>query len=103
MTYHSANKRLMCHYCGYSVPFLENCPSCSAENIRYSGFGTQRVEQELKIRFPDARVVRMDADTTVAKNSHEKVLSAFSKGEYDILIGTQMVAKGLDFPDVLSM
>ena len=100
MTYHSANNRLMCHYCGYSVPFLENCPSCSAENIRYSGFGTQRVEQELKIRFPDARVVRMDADTTVAKNSHEKVLSAFSKGEYDILIGTQMVAKGLDFPDV---
>lgn len=100
MTYHSANNRLMCHYCGYSVPFLENCPSCSAENIRYSGFGTQRVEQELKIRFPDARVVRMDADTTVAKNSHEKVLNAFSKGEYDILIGTQMVAKGLDFPDV---
>lgn len=100
MTYHSANNRLMCHYCGYSVPFLENCPSCSAENIRYSGFGTQRVEQELKIRFPEAKVVRMDADTTVAKNSHEKVLSAFSKGEYDILIGTQMVAKGLDFPDV---
>lgn len=100
MTYHSANNRLMCHYCGYSVPFLENCPSCSAENIRYSGFGTQRVEQELKIRFPDAKVIRMDADTTVAKNSHEKVLSAFAKGEYDILIGTQMVAKGLDFPDV---
>lgn len=100
MTYHSANNRLMCHYCGYSVPFIQNCPSCGAENIRYSGFGTQRVEQELNIRFPRARVIRMDADTTVAKNSHEKVLGAFSKGEYDILIGTQMVAKGLDFPDV---
>ncbi len=100
MTYHSANNRLMCHYCGYSVAFVSNCPSCGAENIRYSGYGTQRVEQELNIRFPDARVVRMDADTTVAKNSHEKVLNAFSKGEYDILIGTQMVAKGLDFPDV---
>lgn len=100
MTYHSANNRLMCHYCGYSVPFMANCPSCGAENIRYSGYGTQRVEQELNIRFPQARVIRMDADTTVAKNSHEKVLGAFSKGEYDILIGTQMVAKGLDFPDV---
>lgn len=100
MTYHSANNRLMCHYCGYSVPFAVNCPSCGAENIRYSGFGTQRVEQELKIRFPSAKVIRMDADTTVGKNSHEKVLSAFADGEYDILIGTQMVAKGLDFPNV---
>lgn len=100
MTYHSANNRLMCHYCGYSVPFTENCPSCGAENIRYSGFGTQRVEQELSARFPSARIIRMDADTTTQKNSHEKVLSAFANGEYDILIGTQMVAKGLDFPDV---
>lgn len=100
MTYHSANNRLMCHYCGYSVPFFENCPACGAENIRYSGFGTQRVEQELKIRFPDASVLRMDADTTTAKNAHEKALTAFSEGKYDILIGTQMVAKGLDFPDV---
>ena len=77
-----------------------SCPSCGAENIRYSGFGTQRVEQELKIRFPDAKVIRMDADTTANKNSHSKVLKAFASGEYDILIGTQMVAKGLDFPDV---
>ncbi len=100
MTYHAANNRLMCHYCGYSIPFAVNCPSCNAENIRYSGIGTQRVEKELKIRFPDARVIRMDADTTATKNSHEKVLRAFADGEYDILIGTQMVAKGLDFPDV---
>lgn len=100
MTYHSANNRLMCHYCGYSIPFAVCCPSCGAENIRYSGAGTQKVEQELKIRFPEARVLRMDADTTTAKNAHEKSLSAFAAGEYDILIGTQMVAKGLDFPDV---
>ncbi len=100
MTYHSANNRLMCHYCGYSLPFTEKCPTCGAENIRYSGYGTQRIEQELKVRFPEARVLRMDADTTAQKNGHEKVLSAFAKGEYDILIGTQMVAKGLDFPDV---
>jgi len=100
MAYHSANNRLMCHYCGFSIPFAKNCPTCGAENIRYSGFGTQRVEQELKIRFPYASVLRMDADTTTVKNAHEKALSAFSKGEYDILIGTQMVAKGLDFPNV---
>lgn len=100
MTYHVTNNRLMCHYCGYSIPYASKCPDCNAENIRYSGFGTQRVEQELAIRFPDARVIRMDADTTSAKNSHEKVLSAFANGDYDILIGTQMVAKGLDFPDV---
>ena len=100
MTYHSANNRLMCHYCGYSLPFTEKCPTCGADNIRYSGYGTQRIEQELQVRFPEARVLRMDADTTAQKNGHEKVLSAFAKGDYDILIGTQMVAKGLDFPDV---
>lgn len=100
LTYHSANNRLMCHYCGYSIPFTDTCPKCANKNIRYAGFGTQRVEQELKSRFPAASVLRMDADTTTAKNSHEKALSAFASGEYDILIGTQMVAKGLDFPNV---
>lgn len=100
MTYHSANQRLMCHYCGYSTEYTDKCPLCSNNNIRYAGFGTQRIEQELKIRFPQARVLRMDADTTGTKNSHEKALSAFANGEYDILIGTQMVAKGLDFPNV---
>jgi len=100
LTYHSANNRLMCHYCGYSEEFTDVCPKCSKKNIRYSGFGTQRVEQELRFRFRDARILRMDADTTTAKNSHEKALSAFAAGEYDILIGTQMVAKGLDFPNV---
>ncbi|MCH5198066.1 MAG: primosomal protein N' [Oscillospiraceae bacterium] len=100
LTYHSANNRLMCHYCGHSEEFTDVCPKCSHKNIRYSGFGTQRVEQELHSRFKNARILRMDADTTSAKNSHEKALSAFSAGEYDILIGTQMVAKGLDFPNV---
>lgn len=100
LTYHSANHRLMCHYCGYSVPFTDKCPHCGGHNIRYSGTGTQRVQQELEIRFPSARVLRMDADTTTTKNSHQTLLNAFSDGEYDILLGTQMVAKGLDFPNV---
>ena len=100
LTYHAANNRLMCHYCGYSIPYTEKCPDCGAENIRYSGCGTQRVERELQMRFPQARVLRMDADTTSAKNAHDRLLSAFAAGEYDILLGTQMVAKGLDFPNV---
>lgn len=100
LTYHSANNRLMCHYCGYSVPYEDTCPDCGAKNIRYSGSGTQKVEQELKLHFPTARVLRMDADTTAAKNAHDRMLTAFSEGDYDILLGTQMVAKGLDFPNV---
>lgn len=100
MTYHAANRRLMCHYCGYSTPFTSKCPSCGGEAIRYSGFGTQRVEAELKELFPKARILRMDADTTMAKNSHEELLRAFGEGEFDIMVGTQMVAKGLDFPNV---
>lgn len=100
MTYHTANNRLMCHYCGYSEPVRTSCPDCGAETVRFSGFGTQKVEQELSVLFPDARVLRMDADTTTAKNSHEKSFRLFSEGEYDIMVGTQMVAKGLDFPDV---
>ena len=100
LTYHSANNRLMCHYCGYSVPFSTNCPVCGADNVRYSGFGTQKVQQELEFLFPDKKILRMDADTTTAKNAHDRALTAFSEGEYDIMIGTQMVAKGLDFPNV---
>ena len=100
LTYHAANRRLMCHYCGYSVPYTAKCPTCGGEAIRYSGFGTQRVEEELHQLFPKARVLRMDADTTMAKNSHEELLRSFGRGEYDIMVGTQMVAKGLDFPNV---
>ena len=100
LTYHTANNRMMCHYCGYSEPVRTSCPDCQGETIRFSGFGTQKVEQELGILFPDARVLRMDADTTTAKNSHEKSFRLFAEGEYDIMVGTQMVAKGLNFPDV---
>ena len=100
LTYHSFNNRLMCHYCGYSKPLDNECPECHSKSVRYSGYGTQRIEDELKSLFPSARILRMDADTTSGKSSHEKLFNAFSNGEYDILIGTQMVAKGLDFPNV---
>ncbi len=100
MTYHSANNRLMCHYCGHSVPFSELCPDCGESAVRYSGFGTQKIEHELAALLPDARIIRMDTDSTAGKNSHERVLDSFAKGEYDIMIGTQMVAKGLNFPNV---
>lgn len=100
LTYHSYNNRLTCHYCGYSK-YLDNvCPECHGTNVRYSGYGTQRIEDELQSIFPDARILRMDADTTSGKFSHDKLFKAFSNHDYDILIGTQMVAKGLDFPDV---
>ena len=90
----------MCHYCGFSKPLDNICPECGKNSIRYSGFGTQRIEDELNRLFPDASVLRMDADTTAGKFSHQRLFDAFSSGEYDILIGTQMVAKGLDFPNV---
>ncbi len=100
LTYHHANGRLMCHYCGYSQPLTDCCPECGKKEIRYSGFGTQMVEDEISEMFPQARVLRMDQDTTMRKNSHEKALNAFAAGEYDILLGTQMVAKGIDFENV---
>lgn len=100
MTYHAANNRLMCHYCGYSVPFSSICPECGEDAVRYSGFGTQKIEDELNRLLPDAKVLRMDTDSTSGRNSHEKLLDSFEKGEYDIMIGTQMVAKGLNFPNV---
>lgn len=100
MTYHHANRRIMCHYCGHSQPFTTKCPECESENVRYSGVGTQKIEDELKTLFPTARVLRMDADSTMSRYAHEEMLNAFSNGDYDILLGTQMVAKGLDFENV---
>lgn len=100
LTYHSNNNRLMCHYCGYSKPLDYTCPECGENSVRYSGYGTQKIEDSLKFLFPSARVLRMDADTTTGKFSHQRLFDAFSNGDYDILIGTQMVAKGLDFPNV---
>ena len=100
LTYHSANNRLMCHYCGYSVPLSGVCPTCNEKSLKLSGSGTQLVEEYLQMALPDARVLRIDADTTTQKDSLKRKLDAFSKGEYDILVGTQMVAKGLDFENV---
>jgi primosomal protein N' (replication factor Y) len=100
LTYHSYNNRLVCHYCGYTKRLDNVCPECGSEAVRYSGYGTQRIEDELSNLFKDARILRMDADTTSAKFSHQRLLDSFANGEYDILIGTQMVAKGLDFDNV---
>ena len=100
LTYHGANNRLMCHYCGYSVSYTGECPTCRSHSLRFSGTGTQRAETELAELFPQARILRMDTDSTMTRSSHEKKLDAFSRGDYDILVGTQMVAKGLDFPNV---
>lgn len=100
LTYHSTNNRLTCHYCGYTKKLDNVCPECGGDNIRYSGYGTQRIEDELTFLFPNAKILRMDADTTSTKFSHEKMFNAFANHEYDIMIGTQMVAKGLDFDDV---
>lgn len=100
LTYHSANNRLMCHYCGYSIPAPTECPYCHSPKLRYSGSGTQRAEQEIQDIFPTARILRLDADSTMQRLAYEKKLKAFQDGEFDIMLGTQMVAKGLDFPNV---
>ena len=99
LTYHSANGRLMCHYCGHSQPVPERCPSCGGP-LKQVGVGTQKVQQELNQLFPDLEVARMDADTVSAVNTHEKILERFQKERIPILVGTQMVAKGLNLPDV---
>ncbi len=100
LTYHSANDRLMCHYCGYSKSAHRKCPQCGGEHMKFMGIGTQKAEEELKALFPEARVLRVDADSTTARDSYSTYLSDFADGKYDILLGTQMVAKGLDFPNV---
>ena len=99
LTYHSANRRLMCHYCGFSRPAFERCPDCGSP-MRPVGAGTQKVEAELAEAFPGAKVLRMDTDTVGATHGHEKLLAQFEKEKVPILIGTQMVAKGLDFENV---
>lgn len=99
LTYHSANQRLMCHYCGHSEPLRKECPSCGGI-LNFVGAGTQKVEEELNTRFPNAEILRMDADTISATNSHEKILSRFKNEKIPILLGTQMIAKGLDFENV---
>lgn len=100
LTYHSRSDNLRCHYCGHAEPAPKVCPECGSEHIRFFGTGTQRVEEELGKLFPGIRVIRMDVDTTTEKGSHEKLLNQFRDKKADVLLGTQMVAKGLDFPDV---
>ncbi|GJM77895.1 hypothetical protein HMSSN139_03910 [Paenibacillus sp. HMSSN-139] len=100
LTYHQKSNNLRCHYCGYAEAAPSVCPECGSEHIRYFGTGTQRVEGELAKLFPGIRVIRMDVDTTSEKGAHEKLLQAFREKKGDVLLGTQMVAKGLDFPDV---
>ncbi len=100
LTYHHSDQSLRCHYCGYTEKQPKQCPECKSQYIRYFGTGTQKVEVELTKRFPGVRVIRMDVDTTSKKGAHEKLLNTFKNEQADILLGTQMIAKGLDFPKV---
>lgn len=100
LTYHKKNERLMCHYCGYSKSAECTCEHCGSTQFLSRGAGTQRVEDEISDMFPNARILRMDADTTYSRYAYEKNFSDFANGKYDILLGTQMIAKGLDFPNV---
>jgi len=100
MTYHKSGNYLLCHYCDAEMAPLLQCPDCLSDKLQYTGMGTQRAEELLQEYFPDARIVRMDADSTTQAGSHRKILDAFGQQEYDILLGTQMIAKGLDFPNV---
>ena len=99
MVYHKSAHKVLCHYCGSQMEPPTVCPACGGK-LQYRGFGTQKAEEELAKLFPDARVLRMDQDSTAAKDAHEKLLAKFANHEYDIMVGTQMVAKGLDFEDV---
>lgn len=100
MTYHKVSDQLMCHYCGHMQPIVENCPKCGGNRFRRMGFGTQQMEEQLQELFPHAKVLRIDADTTVSRYAYEEKFTAFRNKEYDIMVGTQMIGKGLDFPDV---
>lgn len=98
LTYHKTSNHLRCHYCGYTVLYKEKCPNCGDKALNDLGLGTEKLEQEINKLFKEARIIRMDADTTTKKNSHEDIINKFMNHEYDILLGTQMISKGLDFP-----
>ena len=100
LTYHKLSNRLTCHYCGYGIPVPKVCPSCGAPELKMQGFGTEKIEEEIAIFFPEARVARMDLDSTRKRQSFEKLIASFELQESDILVGTQMVSKGLDFDHV---
>lgn len=99
LTYHKTKNSLRCHYCGYTIFKKDTCPNCHDE-LNFYGYGTEKLEQIINQEFPDLKVLRMDGDTTKKKNSYEKIINKFKSGEYDILLGTQMISKGLDFPKV---
>ncbi|MGI9471835.1 MAG: replication restart helicase PriA [Rubripirellula sp.] len=101
LTHHRDGGKAICHYCDFTIPTPPWCPACRFDGIRYGGLGTQRLEVEVKAKFPTARIARMDSDTMRRPGSHQRVLSMFRSGDLDILLGTQMIAKGLDFPNVL--
>lgn len=98
LTYHKTSNNLRCHYCGYTVIKSDTCPKCQEKSLDDRGLGTEKLEQEIKKEFPECRVIRMDADTTRNKGSHEDIINKFKNHEFDILLGTQMISKGLDFP-----
>ncbi len=100
LTYHQYRHAMICHYCGYKEDMPSQCPTCSSKRIKSLGYGTEKLEEELKLYFPDARIQRMDLDTTRSKSGYETIINSFEKGETDILVGTQMVTKGLDFDKV---
>ena len=100
LTYHKSSNTMRCHYCGYGNKVYDTCPECKEKSITDLGVGTQKIEEELSMIFPNSRILRMDFDTTSRKGAHEKMISAFKNHEYDILLGTQIVAKGLDFSNV---
>lgn len=100
LTFHMDTKGMKCHYCGHEERVPEVCPKCNGRHFRYYGTGTQKIETELQTLFPKSKIIRMDVDTTRKKGSHERLLSTFGNGEADILLGTQMIAKGLDFPGI---
>jgi len=100
LTYHAFDERLICHYCGYTIKSPRQCPECGSKYIRHFGTGTQKVEEEIKKEIPGCSVIRMDMDTTTCKNSHEEILQAFRDQNINIMVGTQMIAKGHDFPNV---
>jgi len=97
---HKVQNKLKCHYCNYEKIVIDTCPKCKTKNLRSFGFGTEKLEELINLTFGDAKVIRMDVDTTTKKGAHAKIIKDFENHEYDILIGTQMIAKGLDFKDV---
>lgn len=100
LTYHQAEQRLVCHYCSYATVKPSTCPVCKSDNIQLYGFGTQKIEEQIPSICPDLSVIRMDLDTTTGKHGHEKILDAFRNNQIDVMVGTQMIAKGHDFPEV---